>query len=730
MNFNKVKDKIKNGYPKGTDRSLSYGTAGFRGPANNLDWVMFRMGLLGALRSKHQHGKAIGAMITASHNPIDDNGIKLIDPNGEMLEVSWESAATDLVNAGDVDVVNVLKNIVAKFEIDFSIPAIVYLAQDTRPSSDMLSTAVRDGVEAVGASVKDFHLLTTPQLHHIVNAQNSALSNSEQVDAMSSSLTAADASEEGYYAKLSEAFLGLLALKGSSAEGVKDEYEAEIYVDGANGIGAMKLAGLRSRLIGLDAKPPIIRIFNDGKDGVLNENCGADYVKVLQKPPKGTPINGAVKYAAFDGDADRVVYFYFDQAGAFRLLDGDKIATLISSFFADLVRESGLSLKIGIVQTAYANGASTRYIEQELKVPVVCVPTGVKHLHHCAKQYDIGIYFEANGHGTVLFSSRADMLIQNILDGKFFSEPYLPLAPSQTEESHGHGRHRKNSHVGFKTDDKGDLLVEEVVVEKDQPECKVAESEDNMQVGDVPKDELALNTEAKVDRVEGFSIVPKDELALKHEAEKEEEDEAVPMPSVIPKDEVALKLERELDDAQKKRQSSLVHMVQSIHSHNVEFFDAEELTEKEKESRTLAAKKLQLASRVINQTVGDAMADLLLVEAVLSLRGMSIRQWDEFYQDLPSRQLKVKVADRNVIQTTDAERKCSTPNGLQQTIDSAVRRYQSGRAFVRPSGTEDVVRVYAEADTQENADKLAGEVASSVFQMAGGVGQPPARPSV
>ena len=147
--------------------------------------------------------------------------------------------------SSDVDVVNVLKNIIAKFEIDFSIPAIVYLAQDTRPSSNMLSTALRDGVEAAGASVKNFYLLTTPQLHHIVNAQNSALSNADQADAMTSSLTAADASEEGYYAKFSEAFLGLLALKGNSAEGSKDGYEAEIYVDGANGIGAMKLAGLR-----------------------------------------------------------------------------------------------------------------------------------------------------------------------------------------------------------------------------------------------------------------------------------------------------------------------------------------------------------------------------------------------------------------------------------------------------------------------------------------------------
>lgn len=29
--------------------------------------------------------------------------------------------------------------------------------------------------------------------------------------------------------------------------------------------------------------------------------------------------------------------------------------------------------------------------------------TGVKHLHHKALNFDIGIYFEANGHGTAMF---------------------------------------------------------------------------------------------------------------------------------------------------------------------------------------------------------------------------------------------------------------------------------------------------------------------------------------
>lgn len=40
--------------------------------------------------------------------------------------------------------------------------------------------------------------------------------------------------------------------------------------------------------------------------------------------------------------------------------------------------------------------------------------TGVKHLHHEATtQFDIGIYFEANGHGTVVFSEKAKLSIRD-----------------------------------------------------------------------------------------------------------------------------------------------------------------------------------------------------------------------------------------------------------------------------------------------------------------------------
>lgn len=47
------------------------------------------------------------------------------------------------------------------------------------------------------------------------------------------------------------------------------------------------------------------------------------------------------------------------------------------------------------------------------------------------------------------------------------------------------------------------------------------------------------------------------------------------------------------------------------------------------------------------------------------------------------------------------------------------------RCFVRPSGTEDVVRVYAEAATREDADALCLKAMQAVHDIAGGVGERP-----
>lgn len=117
--------------------------------------------------------------------------------------------------------------------------------------------------------------------------------------------------------------------------------------------------------------------------------------------------------ASLDGDADRLVYFIVppESSGRIDLVDGDKILSLFALFIREqlsfLNENEGIKncyqARLGVVQTAYANGASTNYLRQ-LGLEVNFTPTGVKYLHEKAAEFDIGIYFEANGHGTVLFS--------------------------------------------------------------------------------------------------------------------------------------------------------------------------------------------------------------------------------------------------------------------------------------------------------------------------------------
>ena len=117
-----------------------------------------------------------------------------------------------------------------------------------------------------------------------------------------------------------------------------------------------------------------------------------------------------------------------------------------------------------------------------------------------------------------------------------------------------------------------------------------------------------------------------------------------------------------------------------------------------------ALANLSALTELINQTVGDALSDLLLVETILLHRGYGPKEWDAAYTDLPNRLVKVLVADRGAFATQDAERTLVAPAGLQAKIDATVAKYKKGRSFVRPSGTEDCVRVYAEAATRAEAD--------------------------
>ena len=130
-------------------------------------------------------------------------------------------------------------------------------------------------------------------------------------------------------------------------------------------------------------------------------------------------------------------------------------------------------------------------------------------------------------------------------------------------------------------------------------------------------------------------------------------------------------------------------------------------------------------SDLINQTVGDALSDLLMVEAMLAHEGISLQEWDAFYEDLPNRLIKVHVKDKSSIVTANADTVVIRPEELQNQISKLCSHAPKARSFVRPSGTEDVVRVYAEDATQDAADRLAMGVADAVLDFVEGIGDRP-----
>lgn len=247
---------------------LSYGTAGFRADASILESTVFRVGILAALRSLKTQSLT-GLMITASHNKVNDNGVKIADPSGGMLTQEWEPFADAIANSPTPQhLVQLIDEFVKKENIRFDgvRSAEILLGRDTRPSGESLLEAAKQGVYSiVGATATDMGILTTPQLHWMVRARNKGMK----------------ATELDYFEQLSSSFRCLVDLTPNQIK--MNKTDDKLVVDGANGVGGEKLEVLKKILNSM-----VIEVRNSGKEGgVLNEGVGADYVQKEKVVPQG-----------------------------------------------------------------------------------------------------------------------------------------------------------------------------------------------------------------------------------------------------------------------------------------------------------------------------------------------------------------------------------------------------------------------------------------------------------
>ena len=345
-----------------------YGTAGFRGKATTLPQVCYRVGIVAALRSAVV-SKFTGIMITASHNPVEDNGVKLIDSNGEMLAGQWETIAEEFVNSTD------LQGTIKSHFRELPAKATVIVGGDTRPSTAELVQQVIFGVESVGGCVHNYGTVTTPLLQHLVHMTNTHHILLNPVH---------------YYDTISRRFASIMT--GNEA---KNRYEREIVVDCSGGVG-----GITMENVEISKSVLAVTVINTGTE-LLNEGCGAEHVHKTQSPPRNLPP-GISKCASLDGDADRLIYFTTQPQ--FQMFDGERTICLLMLALKRLMSEENCEYQVGVVTTAYSNAAAVNFVKAQ-GVTVEIQPTGVKYLHPAAKKFPIGVYFESNGHGTVLVQS-------------------------------------------------------------------------------------------------------------------------------------------------------------------------------------------------------------------------------------------------------------------------------------------------------------------------------------
>jgi phosphoacetylglucosamine mutase len=358
-------------------KTLSYGTAGFRYEKQIIVQNVAPK-LINALMdlSIIYDFNLIGIMITASHNTHEYNGVKLIDHNGKMLSNEYERYLENKINAETVLASTNIKKLTC------------IIGYDTRPSSIDIIKVFKENSQGHDINFIDIGLRTTPEFHACVNylyhKHNHNHNNNNIIMNKDTTLI-----WNQYITKIT---------KLNAFNDIIKQINQSMIIDCANGVGSILLKRINNTL-------PLINT-NTTDPKQLNNNCGAAYA-IENSLLYSNNHREDMLIASLDGDADRLVFIQNK-----KIINGSKIACILAKYIVThYYKYIPKHLKLGFIHTAYTNGACINYAK-EIGFTACCSDTGIKHLYNAATNFDIGIYFEHNGHGSIYFSKEAKRLFK------------------------------------------------------------------------------------------------------------------------------------------------------------------------------------------------------------------------------------------------------------------------------------------------------------------------------
>lgn len=197
--YNTIEVPFLNSNPYIKELSLSkyfsYGTAGFRMKAKDMDLIALRIAIVLYLRSLNL-SLPIGVVISASHNTHEDNGFKIADLKGKMPDKEWEKISEKIINSKDLitDITSVINE---KVEVYLPDTAKIIIGYDTRQSSPYLYSLIKKTLDCFGCEYVNYEETTTPQLHFLTFLAQSQLLEGKKYSALTKT-------NKKYYSALSQ----------------------------------------------------------------------------------------------------------------------------------------------------------------------------------------------------------------------------------------------------------------------------------------------------------------------------------------------------------------------------------------------------------------------------------------------------------------------------------------------------------------------------------------------